>query len=221
MRQSTLAAHTISDEPKWRRRKAERPTEILDAALEVFSARGVSASTLEDVAAAAGVRRTTIYLYFKNKEMLFDELTHTFLPTMPDHHVLKAELAALPIVEQYRRLATIAGAAITERRAASVLRLVFAEARNHPDIARAYRVAFAQQFLPPLVAVVSRGMAEGRFRCKDATQAARMTLSVPMFMAMWGAAGGVQTFGTDAPWDVPSYLVENIDLFTSGLAAVL
>jgi AcrR family transcriptional regulator len=47
---------------------------ILDAALDEFSARGFAAARLDDVAKRAGVAKGTIYLYFEDKESLFQEL---------------------------------------------------------------------------------------------------------------------------------------------------
>ncbi|HBO81001.1 MAG TPA: TetR family transcriptional regulator, partial [Cupriavidus sp.] len=41
------------------------------AALDLFVERGYAATRLEDVAAAAGVSKGTVYLYFANKEELF------------------------------------------------------------------------------------------------------------------------------------------------------
>ncbi|MEG3134738.1 multidrug efflux transporter transcriptional repressor AcrR [Rouxiella sp. T17] len=46
--------------------------EILDAAIGQFSARGVSATSLTDIAHAAGVTRGAIYWHFKNKVELFN-----------------------------------------------------------------------------------------------------------------------------------------------------
>jgi len=50
---------------------AETRTSILDAAEHVFSARGVSHTSLEDIAKAAGVTRGAIYWHFRNKSELF------------------------------------------------------------------------------------------------------------------------------------------------------
>src|ERR1700719_3464246 len=47
---------------------------ILDAALDEFSAKGFAAARLEDVAKRAGITKGTIYLYFADKESLFQEL---------------------------------------------------------------------------------------------------------------------------------------------------
>ncbi len=59
---------------RWSRRPEERPREILDAALTVFAAQGYGATRLDDVAAAAGVTKGTIYYYFKNKDALLVRL---------------------------------------------------------------------------------------------------------------------------------------------------
>lgn len=47
---------------------------ILDAAIRVFTARGVAGATLEQIADAAGVTRGAIYWHFKNKHEIFQEL---------------------------------------------------------------------------------------------------------------------------------------------------
>jgi TetR/AcrR family acrAB operon transcriptional repressor len=47
---------------------------ILDTAERVFSERGVSHTSLADIAAAAGVTRGAIYWHFKNKADLFDAM---------------------------------------------------------------------------------------------------------------------------------------------------
>src|SRR6187399_1455864 len=55
-------------------RSGERREAILAAALDEFSSRGFAAARLEDVAKRAGVAKGTIYLYFADKEALFQEL---------------------------------------------------------------------------------------------------------------------------------------------------
>jgi AcrR family transcriptional regulator len=51
--------------PKFRRRKADRPGEIVQAALEVFAERGFAAAKLEEIARRAGVSKGALYLYFE------------------------------------------------------------------------------------------------------------------------------------------------------------
>src|SRR5215218_11182606 len=56
-----------------------RRAAILEAALEEFTARGFEAARLDDVAKRAGVAKGTIYLYFADKETLFQELVRSMV----------------------------------------------------------------------------------------------------------------------------------------------
>ena len=53
---------------------AKTRTDLLDAALAVFSQKGYSATRLQDIAAMAGVTRGAIYHHFQNKAGLFEAL---------------------------------------------------------------------------------------------------------------------------------------------------
>ena len=77
---SGTAADAAAAEPRPSKRalrSAERRQAIVDAALVEFSAKGFAAARLEDIATRAGVGKGTIYLYFKDKEELFQELIRT------------------------------------------------------------------------------------------------------------------------------------------------
>ncbi len=52
----------------------ERQDDILKAALEVFSEHGFAAARLDEVARRAGVAKGTLYLYFPDKETLFERM---------------------------------------------------------------------------------------------------------------------------------------------------
>jgi AcrR family transcriptional regulator len=56
------------------REKEQRRLEILEAAREVFSTKGIAEATVEDVAAAAELGKGTIYLYFSSKEEILAHL---------------------------------------------------------------------------------------------------------------------------------------------------
>lgn len=51
-----------------------RRAEMLEAAGEVFSAKGYAAATVDDIAARAGVSKGTMYNYFDSKQELFLDL---------------------------------------------------------------------------------------------------------------------------------------------------
>lgn len=58
----------------WKRRKAARRGEILDAATHVFFQKGYKRTRMEDIAVLAGITKGTIYLYFSNKEEVYRAL---------------------------------------------------------------------------------------------------------------------------------------------------
>lgn len=66
---------------------------LLDAAEKVFSKKGVTSTTLNDVAIAAGMTRGAIYWHFKDKNALFQAMCdRAFLPM----EALLNEIAATP-----------------------------------------------------------------------------------------------------------------------------
>lgn len=68
-----------------RRQKAlERREQLIDAALQVFAEKGFDASTIKDIAAAAGVTDGLIYHYFSSKEELLWAVVErrSFLPIL-------------------------------------------------------------------------------------------------------------------------------------------
>ncbi|MGV3344813.1 multidrug efflux transporter transcriptional repressor AcrR [Enterobacteriaceae bacterium LUAb1] len=59
---------------KTKQQALETRQQILEAALTCFSSNGVSATSLTDIAYAAGVTRGAIYWHFKNKTELLNEI---------------------------------------------------------------------------------------------------------------------------------------------------
>src|SRR5689334_23527888 len=81
-------------EPKFRRRKAERPAEIVAAALSVFAEKGFAAARLDEIAARAGVSKGALYLYFETKEEIFRAVVEQAIA--PNIQVIRAMVTAHP-----------------------------------------------------------------------------------------------------------------------------
>ena len=75
---------------------AARRDAILEAALDEFSARGFAAARLDDVAKRAGVAKGTIYLYFADKETLFQELIRAEIEPRGRHARAASRHADIP-----------------------------------------------------------------------------------------------------------------------------
>jgi len=116
---------------------AARRDAILEAALDEFSARGFAAARLDDVAKRAAIAKGTIYLYFKDKESLFQELIRSKMT--PVVGTLEAAFATdLPlrvIVEQVIEL-FVREVYGTRRR--QLIRLIISEGPRFPTLAEFY-----------------------------------------------------------------------------------
>jgi AcrR family transcriptional regulator len=50
--------------------------QIVEGAREIFLAKGFDAASMSDIARTAGVSKGTLYVYFENKEQLFQAIVH-------------------------------------------------------------------------------------------------------------------------------------------------
>ena len=152
---------------RWRRRKVDRPAEILEAALAIFVERGFRASRLEDVGARAGVTKGTIYLYFRNKEALFVQVVReTIEPFLTEaEHTIAGydgsaeELLTLLVHRYWTRLGQDKMAAIT--------RLMQVEGANFPDLAAFYASEVLGRGRRIVEQVLQHGVARGELRSVD------------------------------------------------------
>jgi len=141
-------------------RAAARRTAILDAALDEFSARGFAGARLDDVAQRAGVAKGTIYLHFKDKEALFQELVRTMLgPLIGGLEQLRA--SDLPIRTVLERFADLFVREIYATRRRDVARLVITEGTRFPELAEFYYREVVARGIRAMRAMIERAVARG------------------------------------------------------------
>ena len=170
-------------QPKFRRRPADRPAEILSAALEVFAERGFQAARLEEVAKRAGVSKGALYLYFETKADLFRAVvTDAISPNL--EHVKALASASVPFEQAVRMgVGMLAGKVVTDRRITGVVKLVIAESRNHPELATIWHETVVEPGLQLMSGLIAAGQARGEIRPGDPRLFA-MGLMGPMVLSM-------------------------------------
>src|SRR6202011_1679608 len=115
----------------------DRREAILAAALDEFSARGFAAARLDDVAVAAGIAKGTIYLYFRDKEALFQELIRSEMS--PVFATLETALAVdLPVRAVAERAVELFVREIYGTSRRDVIRLIISEGPRFPQLADFY-----------------------------------------------------------------------------------
>ena len=126
------------DSSKWQRRKADRPAEIIEAALSLFVEKGFIATRLDQVAKQAGVSKGTVYLYFDSKEALFRAVVQqSIVPVIEQAEKIAAEFKG----SQRELLSEMVQGwwqAVGKTRLAGIPKLVISEAANFPEIAEFY-----------------------------------------------------------------------------------
>jgi AcrR family transcriptional regulator len=141
-------------------RSAARREAILSAALDEFSARGFAATRLDDVAQRAGVAKGTIYLYFRDKESLFQELIRTMLTPLVGTIEAMGE-ADLPMSVLAEHIADLFVREVYETRRKDVIRLMIAEGRRFPKLAEFYYREVLARIIAAVRALLARAVARG------------------------------------------------------------
>ena len=141
-------------------RSAARRHAIISAALEEFSVRGFEATRLDDVAKRADVAKGTIYLYFRDKESLFQELIRTMLtPLVGTIEAMGA--ADLPMSVLAERIVDLFVREVYETRRKDVIRLMISEGRRFPKLAEFYYREVLSRIIAAMRAILGRAAARG------------------------------------------------------------
>ena len=198
--------------PRSRRRKEERPDEILEAALHEFAANGFAATRVDDVARRAGISKGTVYLYFDSKQRLFEAVVrHWILPPLQRieqlaqaEEISSASLIRHQIATLYTELVA------TDLR--HILRLMIAEGPRFPDLVEFYYREVVERGLAAITRVINRGVATGEFRRTAASEAPQAVIGAAIMAAMWRLL-----FEERHPIDLEAMMRGHCDVVLNGL----
>ena len=141
-------------------RSAERRDSILAAALDEFSSRGFEAARLDDVARRAGVAKGTIYLYFRDKESLFQELIRAMLTPLVGTIEAMGQ-ADVPLAVLADRIVELFVIEVYETRRKDVVRLLISEGRRFPKLAEFYYREVLSRIIAAVRSLLRRAAARG------------------------------------------------------------
>jgi AcrR family transcriptional regulator len=198
---------------KRKERGAERREAILAAALEEFSARGFEATRLDDVARRAGVAKGTIYLYFRDKQSLFQELIRTMLtPIVGTIETLGA--AELSVAVLAERLVDLFVREVYETRRKDVIRLMISEGRRFPKLAEFYYREVLSRIVAAVRAMLARAAARGEVPAG--------LVDFPQLIAAPGLVAIIWNglFETFEPLDVRAMMKTHVDMLLAPRRAV-
>lgn len=197
---SPIAASRRSD------RAAERRAAIVQAAMDEFIARGFAATRLDDIAKRAGVAKGTIYLHFKDKESMFEELIRTAI--VPFVGRLASPLPAGGSVrDMLEVLARMFLQEVAGTRRGDLVRLIIAEGPRFPAIADFYYREVVSRGLAAMRALIQLAITRGEIREPKLAQYPQLMIAPMMVAVLWKSL-----FERHAPLDAEAMLQTHLDL---------
>src|SRR6516162_4154249 len=187
-------------------RRDERRAAILAAALEEFAARGFAATRLDDVARRAGVAKGTIYLHFRDKESLFQELVRSMLSPLVGT-IEAAALRDLPIRAVVETIVELFVNEIYGTRRKDVIRLIIAEGSRFPKLAEFYYREVIARVLPVMRARLTLAVERGELRHDALARFPQLLVAPALVSIIWNAL-----FGRSAPLDVRELMRAHLEV---------
>jgi TetR/AcrR family transcriptional repressor of mexJK operon len=149
---------------------------ILDTARQMFLERGYDATSLDDVAAASGVSKTTVYNNFEDKEGLFSAVV---LSVTERAEQIISELGATlsgdePVAARLTAVARALAYGVLNPAVVQLRRLAISEALRFPDIVTAYWDRAPGRTLALLTDSFAQMAAQGELDTEDPAAAAAL-----------------------------------------------
>jgi len=187
----------MSDQPKYQRRKEDRPQEITEAAFEIFAEKGYAAARVEEVAQRAGVSKGLTYLYFKTKEELFKAVVKSVVVRRVDALVEAVDTTELSSEEFIRGpllefMKHVPGSPI-----AVVIKLLISEGARHPDLVDYYWESVVSKGLTAISGFIDRGVERGEFRRTAVNDLPQVMLAPMMLSMIWRLIFAKRELDTD------------------------
>ncbi len=199
-----------------RRRKEARPLELLSAALDVFVEKGFASARIEDVAARAGVSKGTLYLYYSSKEALLKAVIEHYFVTHIAQGAQRAAAHRGPVAPFLRNHLTQSWMELFSGPASAVIKLMFAEVRNFPDIAAFYASEVIEPADRVIGTLIERGIATGEFRSVDVNDAVHSLMGPLVLLCLHKHSFGACMLAiSDA--DTQRFFGNHLDLIIGGL----
>jgi TetR/AcrR family transcriptional repressor of mexJK operon len=175
-----------------RTRSSEKHAAIMHAATDRFLERGYLGTSVDEIAAQAGVSKQTVYEHFGGKERLFSEIVVNTIDEVGQpffDRIVEFEEDSDDLEGWLERLAWELVGVVKERRLLELRRLVIAEINRFPSLGRIYYERGPGRTIDALATRFARLDENGLLRVDDAQLAAQqfnwLVLSVPVNQAMF------------------------------------
>ena len=158
-----------------------RKSQILDAAMEVFTNKGFSAATIPAIAKTAGLAAGTIYIYYPSKRVLFIAVIESFMiyPLSNIFRQAASEEFQVTLKEAIKdRVKFLEGGNLSR------LTSLIGEIQRDPELKTLYINRVFQPFIGFMESFYTKQINSGRFRQIEPALAVRFVASLIVGMTL-------------------------------------
>jgi AcrR family transcriptional regulator len=173
----------VADPPQTRTRPRGRPRQararksIIDATLELLAEGGFQASTIDAIAARAGVGRNTIYRRWDSKEQLIADALLELTAELDFHDGDDIRALLLDWIQDFGRV-------FVDPLFGRILPAVLGELQTNPEFARVYAERVVRPRYEALIEMLTRAQERGELRADADVEQIADLLSGPPFVRL-------------------------------------
>jgi TetR/AcrR family transcriptional regulator, mexJK operon transcriptional repressor len=145
---------------------------ILEAAKQLFPRQGYDATSMDAIAAEAGVSKLTVYSHFKDKESLFSAAVTARCEEQLPHETFELGPDSGPIRERLLEIGLRCHALVSSEEALQLHRIMAARAPHDVRLAQLFFEAGPKRLLGEFQVLLERACAAGVLRVDDPRVAA-------------------------------------------------
>ncbi|MFD0740038.1 TetR/AcrR family transcriptional regulator [Lysobacter koreensis] len=187
---------------------------ILDAARRMFTTNGFDGASMDQIAAAAGVSKLTVYSHFGDKETLYVSVVKSYCEQQLPSTLFEAE-PQLPLRERLMAIAQAFYSMISNPEAIAGHRMLCTPQLADSSLPQLFWEAGPKRVQDEFAALLERRIASGELDIPDVERAASQ-----FFCLLKGEAHARLVFGCGAAcdFDVDAHVAATVELFLRAYA---
>jgi len=176
--------------------------------------KGFASTKLTEVAKHAGVSKGTVYLYFESKEALFQAMVKEMVLPHIEQSEHKVDEYKGATIDLMYGLMQFWLDNVIHTKVCGIPKLVIAEARNFPEIAKFYVDNVVARGTSLVERILQRGVDHKEFKVKNVRHSAHAVLAPMIFAAIWEHS--LAPFDS-RPYDVNEYIKTHLEIVLNGI----
>jgi AcrR family transcriptional regulator len=190
-------------------KKDERRSQILQAAMSCFAEKGYHLTTMDDIVAASGLSKGSIYWYYKSKKDILMAILEVAFAEIGEAAAGILEDSTVGAGERLRRFLEVSMESIAQFGELTAVFIDFWSASRHDEDFYQLMVGLYEPFLKSMVALIEEGIQSGEFRPVNAADLAVSLMSAGDGLIMYQIIG--------IPVDLQGTMETFLDVLFEGL----